>query len=292
MTVEKDIAIARNLVAIARRKGKKGNPRSQMLRVIMPHLSQDTGAKLAEAINKNNAKEFEVVWDKVKDEIAEFLHDRKSSHSSTVEEGISPVPFGSFVKEGEKPSTEQMKLSQDAASQGLADGCGEITETPDGTGKYFTKDEARQAARAEYTPEQIEAFQEILDGDFLNDMHKCIIEDLKLNESTSRNFDYHNYSNVLLGPGHSVKIREFIANGAINMTSKTKREFVLRIDKIRTVGNSISPKAVLQNIDIQIDAGLYENNTNKRLVRFVEDGCIAVSATEIVLRALAWTSKN
>ena len=62
-----------------RRKKGGGNARSKMLRVIMPHLSRETGDSLANAIANGKVAMFKKVWDKVKSEIANEIATSKSS---------------------------------------------------------------------------------------------------------------------------------------------------------------------------------------------------------------------
>lgn len=67
-------------ISESRRRKKKGkNKRSAMLRIIMPHLSRDTGDALADAIDSNNVNKFKATWDKVKKEISKKLMESKSS---------------------------------------------------------------------------------------------------------------------------------------------------------------------------------------------------------------------
>lgn len=49
----------------AKRKSKKGNSRSQMLKMIMPLLSRETGEALAKAIEQNNVAQFKSIWTKI-----------------------------------------------------------------------------------------------------------------------------------------------------------------------------------------------------------------------------------
>lgn len=74
----KDI-IENNMVALARRRS--ANKRSQMLKMIMPHLSHENGEALSNAISTKNAAKFKAVWERIKKEIAGKLEHFKS-HSS------------------------------------------------------------------------------------------------------------------------------------------------------------------------------------------------------------------
>lgn len=67
----------------SRRRKKKGggNKRSQMLRVIMPHLSREIGDALADAIDKRSTSKFKQVWDKVKKSIVNQLATSESGDS-------------------------------------------------------------------------------------------------------------------------------------------------------------------------------------------------------------------
>lgn len=64
----RELQIANNMIALARSRDGKGK-RSAMLRMIMPFLSQHTGDKLADAIDKHDSAQFSKIWDKVKGEI-------------------------------------------------------------------------------------------------------------------------------------------------------------------------------------------------------------------------------
>lgn len=68
-----------NMVALAKRRA--ANKRSQMLKMIMPHLSHDNGEELANAISMKNSAKFKAVWERIKKEIAGKLEHFKS-HSS------------------------------------------------------------------------------------------------------------------------------------------------------------------------------------------------------------------
>jgi hypothetical protein len=74
----KDV-IENNMVALARRRS--ANKRSQMLKMIMPHLSHENGEALSNAISTKNAAKFKAVWERIKKEIAGKLEHFKS-HSS------------------------------------------------------------------------------------------------------------------------------------------------------------------------------------------------------------------
>jgi hypothetical protein len=71
--------IDNNMVALARKRA--ANKRSQMLKMIMPHLSHDNGEALANAISMKNAAKFKAVWEQIKREIVGKLEHFKS-HSS------------------------------------------------------------------------------------------------------------------------------------------------------------------------------------------------------------------
>lgn len=87
--MEKQQAISQNMMALARRRGKKrGGARSQMLRMIMPMLSRENGEKLAKAIDERNSGQFRTVWDKIKKQVEEKLDAEATANGEqpTVEE--------------------------------------------------------------------------------------------------------------------------------------------------------------------------------------------------------------
>lgn len=82
----RDIKILGNMMALAKRGGKGAkSKRSMMLRMIMPHLSQETGDMLADAIAKGNTAKFNNAWNKVRDEIAAKLKQRHAAHASATD---------------------------------------------------------------------------------------------------------------------------------------------------------------------------------------------------------------
>jgi len=80
---QRDIKILNNvmIMAVARGKSPSAKKRSQMLRMIMPHLSRESGDALADAISKGNSHQFTQVWNKVRDEIAGKIGHHRS-HAS------------------------------------------------------------------------------------------------------------------------------------------------------------------------------------------------------------------
>lgn len=95
----REIKILGNIMALAKRGGKGAkSKRSMMLRMIMPHLSQETGDMLADAIAKGNTAKFNNAWNKVRDEIGAKLKQRHAAHAGadeqfTAEDGFFKV-FG------------------------------------------------------------------------------------------------------------------------------------------------------------------------------------------------------
>lgn len=59
--------------AVARSSKKPKNKRSQMLRLVMPLLSRETGEKLADAISQNNVHAVRNIWSQVGNELAKKL---------------------------------------------------------------------------------------------------------------------------------------------------------------------------------------------------------------------------
>lgn len=97
----RDMKIMGNMLALAKRGGKGAkSKRSLMLRMIMPHLSRETGDALAEAIDKGNTAKFNNAWNKVRDEIAHKIAKRHQAHaSSDVEVAEASSFFEVFGKE-------------------------------------------------------------------------------------------------------------------------------------------------------------------------------------------------
>lgn len=79
--MNKDIAVSNNILALARRRKKKGkgNKRSLMLKMVMPMLSRENGDKLADAIKDRNPSAFKKVWDEIKNQIAGDLERTKAT---------------------------------------------------------------------------------------------------------------------------------------------------------------------------------------------------------------------
>lgn len=71
---DKQLKIADNMVALARKKKGKGNSRSLMLKMIMPMLSNEHGERLAKAIETNNVHSFNKVWDEIKHDVDDKLN--------------------------------------------------------------------------------------------------------------------------------------------------------------------------------------------------------------------------
>lgn len=225
--LERDMVIARNMMAVARRsrKGKSANIRSKMLKMIMPHLSRDTGDRLADAISKNDSSEFSAVWDKIKHEISDKLGKGKHSAnaSAEVEGAVTPITID-ILKQYVTDSTS-----------------GNLT-------------------------------------DFLTELGESVASEM---ESTSTDYDYHDYGNVLLGKGNNVKTREFVANGSCQIEGK-EGTLTLLTTSIKVLTNT----DLLKNIELEVTAQLLD--VNKVVVRtYRERGCMAVAATEIILKALS-----
>lgn len=102
--------LAKNFVALSRRRKKKGSARSQMLRMIMPMLSQENGEKLSRAIQKKDINAARRVMDKIKQQLAEKLAVEASSvqdvfddlDESLVAECASHRDLTSLIKGNEK----------------------------------------------------------------------------------------------------------------------------------------------------------------------------------------------
>lgn len=72
--MSKEKAISNNMVALARRRGRRGgNARSQMLRMIMPMLSREQGDKLADAIKNKSPQKFRIIWNRIRDQLEDKL---------------------------------------------------------------------------------------------------------------------------------------------------------------------------------------------------------------------------
>lgn len=83
---QRDTKIVTNVMIMALAKGKSpsAKKRSQMLRMIMPHLSRESGESLADAISQGNSHKFTQVWNQVRDEIAGKIGHHRS-HASAAE---------------------------------------------------------------------------------------------------------------------------------------------------------------------------------------------------------------
>jgi len=76
-----EIAVQKNMMALAKKRGSSA--RSRMLSMIMPHLSQENGEKLASALDSKNSSKFREVWDKIRKEIeTKFGHKAEASNSN------------------------------------------------------------------------------------------------------------------------------------------------------------------------------------------------------------------
>lgn len=92
----KEIAIANNMIALARSKG--ANKRSAMLRMIMPFLSRDTGDKLSSVIHNADSHKFATLWDKVKHEIMHKLEQQhKHKHHKATAATVSTFTHANNV---------------------------------------------------------------------------------------------------------------------------------------------------------------------------------------------------
>lgn len=82
---ERELKIATNVMIMATARGKSpsAKKRSQMLRVVMPFLSRETGDQLADAISTGNPQQFTRVWNKVRDEIAGKIGHHRVHASNT-----------------------------------------------------------------------------------------------------------------------------------------------------------------------------------------------------------------
>lgn len=81
---QRDLKIINNvmIMAVARGKSPSAKKRSQMLRMIMPHLSRESGDALADAISQGNSHKFTQVWNQVRDEIAGKIGHHRSHASA------------------------------------------------------------------------------------------------------------------------------------------------------------------------------------------------------------------
>lgn len=94
---QRDTKIVTNvmIMAVARGKSPSAKKRSQMLRMIMPHLSRESGDALADAISKGNSHQFTKVWNKVRDEIAGKIGHHRS-HASAASEPVDETLYKAF----------------------------------------------------------------------------------------------------------------------------------------------------------------------------------------------------
>ena len=81
------------MIALARRKKKKGSSRSQMLRMVMPMLSREHGEKLAAAIKDKNVTKLRHVWDQIKNDLSDKLAAEASAinKEASFEEAITKI---------------------------------------------------------------------------------------------------------------------------------------------------------------------------------------------------------
>lgn len=81
-----EVYVLRNMLALA--KSRKSNPRSLMLRMIMPFLSKEGGKLLEQAISHKDAQKFEREWDNIRKNIVKKLEAKASSGDN-----LAPVPM-------------------------------------------------------------------------------------------------------------------------------------------------------------------------------------------------------
>ena len=55
------------------KKKKKGSPRSQMLKTVMPQLSSTDGKILTSAIQEQNAEKFRQAWNRIGSKLADKI---------------------------------------------------------------------------------------------------------------------------------------------------------------------------------------------------------------------------
>lgn len=119
--MNKDEALLNNMVVLARRrKGKKkGSARSQMLRMIMPMLSRENGEKLANAIEQKDANKMRVVWDDIKQQIANKLSVEASANGTPENSWKDLEYYLEHMFDDILPPREEM-LSESAATRNVS----------------------------------------------------------------------------------------------------------------------------------------------------------------------------
>jgi len=78
----KELAIASNMITMARNAKSLEQKRSLMLRMILPLLSKNTADKMASVITNHNSREFSQLWEQVKPEIANKLASDRAKQSA------------------------------------------------------------------------------------------------------------------------------------------------------------------------------------------------------------------
>lgn len=117
--------------------------------------------------------------------------------------------------------------------------------------------------------------------DMLDVLFSDVIHEM---ESSSVDYNYHNYANVIAGKGSSVElVREFVANGSVKIEGNSG-EYVLKTKSIRVKPSSNS---LLANVEVSMSADLYNTASSERIRTYSETGCTAVAATEIILKVLS-----
>jgi hypothetical protein len=73
----KELAIASNMISMARNAKTLKQKRSLMLRMIMPLFSKASADKLADCIEHHNSREFSNLWQNLKPELAKTLQEKR-----------------------------------------------------------------------------------------------------------------------------------------------------------------------------------------------------------------------
>ena len=114
----REIKILGNIMALAKRGGKGAkSKRSMMLRMIMPHLSQETGDMLADAIAKGNTAKFNNAWNKVRDEIGAKLKQRHAAHANADMEEAFAAESGFFKIFGDEFGRMMEQINSERAAE-------------------------------------------------------------------------------------------------------------------------------------------------------------------------------
>lgn len=117
----KELAIAGNMIVMARNAKTLKQKRSLMLQMIMPLFSKASADKLADCIETHNSREFSTLWQKLKPEIAATLEKKRDKPDWIPNEknmalasigDISPAEWEAMHGPGSADSASPTRLHQ------------------------------------------------------------------------------------------------------------------------------------------------------------------------------------